>query len=183
MEPIITYRNYYENLPNGWSISNLKSITSKIVDGNHNPPCGLTEKTKYLMLSSQNIGDNQIINLHKVRYLSEEQFKIENKRTNICINDILFTSVGTIGRSCIYNGELNISFQRSVSVMTSLINPEYIKLYLDAPKQQDYFIRESSGTAQKGFYLNQLSRLFVLIPPCLEQNRIVSKVKHLFSQI
>ena len=67
----------------GWTISKLKSICTKIVDGNHNPPSSLDYKTDYIMLSSQNIGDLGIINLDKVRYIKKEQFKmIKNNLSN-----------------------------------------------------------------------------------------------------
>ena len=176
-------KNYYENLPVGWTISKLNSICTKIVDGNHNPPSSLDYKTDYIMLSSQNIGDLGLINLDKVRYIKKEQFLIENERTKISMDDILFTSVGTIGRSCIYKQQLNICFQRSVSVIHTLINPEYLKYFLDAPEQQFLFVKEATGTAQKGFYLNQLSKLLVKIPPLYEQKRIVNKINMMLVQI
>ena len=135
------------------------------------------------MLSSQNIGDGILQNLNSVRYLTSEKFKIENKRTNLQINDILFTSVGSIGRSLVYEANLNLCFQRSVSVITTLINPKFLKCYLDAPKTQYYIIEKSSGTAQKGFYLNQLSNLVISFPPLNEQIIIVKKVSKLLSLI
>ena len=136
------------------------------------------------MLSSQNIGSKGLINMEKVRYLNESQFLIENKRTNLQYNDILFTSVGTIGRSFVYKEQnLNLSFQRSVSLITTFIYPEYLKYYFDAPSSQNKFIKESTGTAQKGFYLNQLSSLFVVIPPYKQQIKISGKINYLFGQI
>ena len=109
----------------------LYEVCSKIVDGNHNPPKGLQYKTNYYMLSSQNIGINSLVNLDKVRYISKEQFCVENKRTNLEFNDILFTSVGTIGRSCIYRDNLNLCFQRSVTVIRTFINPFFLKYLLN----------------------------------------------------
>ena len=168
-------------MPKNWQLVPLYCICSKIVDGNHNPPAGLSYKTDYMMLSSQNIDNNTIANLNKVRYLSKQQYDIENKRTKIQVNDILFTSVGTIGRSCIFDSGLNIVFQRSVSVISSFINKQYLKYYLDAPRQQNIFIKESTGTAQKGFYLNQLAKLYVAVPPENEQKKIVRKLNNIIN--
>ena len=176
-------KNYYENIPEYWCKVPLRGICTKIIDGNHNPPAGECYHTEFLMLSSQNIGDGILQNLNSVRYLTSEKFKIENKRTNLQINDILFTSVGSIGRSLVYEANLNLCFQRSVSVITTLINPKFLKCYLDAPKTQYYIIEKSSGTAQKGFYLNQLSNLVISFPPLNEQIIIVKKVSKLLSLI
>lgn len=135
------------------------------------------------MLSSQNIGDNCLLNMTSVRYLTFEQFIIENKRTNIENNDILFTSVGTLGRSCIYTGPLNISFQRSVSVIHTLTNPNYVKIYFDNPLFQYFIICSASGTAQKGFYLNQLSNSLICLPNTNLQEKIIVKVGQLLNVI
>jgi len=164
-------------LPTGYSWSRLKTICTKLVDGNHNPPEGVEYKTNYLMLSSQNVNNDEIVNLDKVRFLSKEQFIIEDKRTTLNINDILFTSVGTLGRSCIYKGGMNLCFQRSVSVITTLINHDYLKMYLDSPSYQNNVIQQASGTAQKGFYLNQLGNSLIAIPSENQMKLVVEKVK------
>ncbi len=192
---LFAYRNYYEKI-NGkinkilipfvndsdsiWV--KLSDVCTKLVDGNHNPPKGENHKTDFFMLSSQNINNDSVVDIEKSRCLSKEQFKIENKRTKIAINDILFTSVGTLGRTCVYNGPLNICFQRSVSVITTLINPYYLKMYFDSPKYQYMILKESTGTAQKGFYLNQLSSSVILLYSMSYQNKIVLKVNDILKQ-
>ena len=44
---------------------------------------------------------------------------------------------------------------------------------------QDFIISNSTGTAQKGFYLNQLAELLIPLPPLVEQNRIVKAIEKL----
>ena len=39
----------------------------------------------------------------------------------------------------------------------------------------------AKGTAQKGFYLNQLCSMIISIPPIGEQTRIVAKIGELFA--
>ena len=127
------------------------------------------------MVSSTNINDDCIVELEKVRYLEKNIFDKENERTNAATGDIFFTSVGSLGRSCVYEGGLNICFQRSVSVIHTLIFNYYLKYCLDSAYIQQKIVREATGTAQKGFYLNQLALLLIPIPPIKEQHRIVSK--------
>ena len=108
-------------------------------------------------------------------HLEKNIFDKENERTNAATGDIFFTSVGSLGRSCVYEGGLNICFQRSVSVIHTLIFNYYLKYCLDSAYIQQKIVREATGTAQKGFYLNQLALLLIPIPPIEEQHRIVSK--------
>ncbi len=55
------------------------------------------------MASSTNINEDKLVNLEKVRYLKKDVFEKQNTRTNCKKGDIFFTSVGSIGRSCIYD--------------------------------------------------------------------------------
>ena len=166
-------------IPDSWEWCKLDSICSKLVDGDHNPPKGINIKTNYLMCSSTNINNDKLTNLEKVRYLTEEVFNKENERTKCKKGDIFFTSVGSLGRSCIYEGNLNICFQRSVSIITTLIFNLYLKHYFDNPSFQSKVNKEATGTAQKGFYLNQLATSIIAVPPLNEQYRIVNKIKEL----
>jgi type I restriction enzyme S subunit len=88
-----------------------------------------------------------------------------------------------MGRSCVYKGEYNICFQRSVSVLTTLILPEMLKVILDAPFTQNFMYANATGTAQKGFYLNQVESLVIPLPPIAEQHRIVAKIEELLPYV
>ena len=174
-EPVCIADEVPFDIPENWEWVRLESICTKLVDGDHNPPKGCSYETTYVMVSSTNINDDCIVELEKVRYLEKNIFDKENERTNAATGDIFFTSVGSLGRSCVYEGGLNICFQRSVSVIHTLIFNYYLKYYLDSAYIQQKIVREATGTAQKGFYLNQLALLLIPIPPIEEQHRIVSK--------
>jgi type I restriction enzyme S subunit len=174
-EPVCIADEVPFDIPESWEWVRLESICTKLVDGDHNPPKGCSYETTYVMVSSTNINDDCIVELEKVRYLEKNIFDKENERTNAATGDIFFTSVGSLGRSCVYEGGLNICFQRSVSVIHTLIFNYYLKYCLDSAYIQQKIVREATGTAQKGFYLNQLALLLIPIPPIEEQHRIVSK--------
>ena len=175
----ISFKDIPFEIPNSWQWCRLRNICTKIVDGDHNPPSGLPYISDYLMLSAININHHQIEALDRVRYLDEFTFISENERTHIEEGDILFTIVGTLGRTCIYNGGLNISLQRSVSVIKTLIFNKYLQVVLDSPYIQNFMVANSTGTAQKGFYLNQVADLLIPVPPLKEQKRIVAKIEEL----
>ena len=164
-------------IPENWCWCRLGEICKKLVDGDHNPPAGLQEKTEYLMLSSRNINDDKLVDLDLVRYLSKEVFEKENERTKAEKGDIFFTSVGTLGRSCIFDGSINVSFQRSVSIIKTEIFNYYLKYCLDSGYVQNFVVKNATGTAQKGFYLNQLAELIIPLPPLAEQKRIVAAIE------
>lgn len=170
-------------IPESWCWVKLSSICTKLVDGDHNPPRGIEEKTEYIMASSRNINYDRLDDLENVRYLTKEVFEIENERTKVEKGDLFFTSVGTLGRSCIYDGNYNVCFQRSVTVLRTTINNQFLKYYFDSGYYQKYVVEHSTGTAQMGFYLKEMANSPIAVPPIEEQNRIVSKIQTLFLQL
>lgn len=154
----------------------LNKVCFGITDGSHNPPKGI-EKSKYIMISSQNIQNNQI-NYDNIRYLSDNDFKIEDKRTNIHAGDVLLTIVGTIGRSAVVKEKMNITSQRSVCIIhpnLDLINSTFLKYMLDClnPTIQ----QEARGIAQKGIYLKQIKSLQIINPKIEKQLQFVNFVE------
>lgn len=168
-------------LPESWEWTTIKNICSKVIDGDHNPPPPSSDITEYLMLSSKNINDNSIVCLDNCRYLCYEDWKKCCLRTDMQRGDILLTTVATLGRSCVVETDEKYCFQRSVTILTSLIYNYYLKYYFDSPYFQNYMNDNAKGTAQKGFYLNQLISTCVPLPPYPEQLRIVAKIEELFA--
>lgn len=163
-------------IPENWCWIRLGDVCTKIVDGDHNPPTGVNYPTEYLMLSAQNINADTLVDLENVRYLTEAVFVREDERTKVAKGDIFFTIVGSMGRSCIFDEDINVTFQRSVSVISTEINNRFLKYVLDSPHIQQYMLANATGTAQKGFYLHQVESLLVPLPPIEEQQRIVERL-------
>lgn len=157
----------------------MSDICTKIVDGDHNPPIAQKAESEYVMISSKNVVNDSIIHLDDVRHLSRADFELSNARTQVSKGDVLFTSVASLGRTCIYDLDYPITFQRSVTVICTKIFNRYLKLFLDSPLYQNYVGENARGTAQKGFYINQISDSWVPIPPLNEQIRIVEKAQSL----
>ena len=157
----------------------MSDICTKIVDGDHNPPIAQKAESEYIMISSKNVVNDSIIHLDDVRHLSRDDFELSNARTQVSKGDVLFTSVASLGRTCIYDLDYPITFQRSVTVICTKIFNRYLKLFLDSPLYQNYVGENARGTAQKGFYINQISDSWVPIPPLNEQIRIVEKAQSL----
>lgn len=155
----------------------LMELTSKITDGSHNPPKGI-EFSEYLMLSSQNIHDE--LTLKDVRYLSKEDFEIENRRTNIEDGDVLLTIVGTIGRTYVVKNGEKYTFQRSVGVIKpkqDILNGVFLSIYLKTPQAIVQLEASGHGTSQKGIYLNDIKKLIVPIVDIGLQNEFADFVK------
>jgi type I restriction enzyme, S subunit len=151
----------------------LSDICNKITDGSHNPPKGVDIGLP--MLSSRNIADSKL-NFDDARYLTEYDFEIENRRTDITEGDVLLTIVGTVGRVYVVkDSDPKFTVQRSVGVLKlkkDKVLPEYLSNVIQSENFQRQLLSGAKGVAQKGIYLNDLKKLQIPLPPLSEQKRI-----------
>ena len=163
-------------MKDGWTYKKLGDVTAKISDGSHNPPKGI-DYSEYPMLSSKNVFFD-CFNYDSPRYLSKEEFDLENKRTDISDGDILLTIVGTVGRTCcVKNPFIPFVLQRSVAVLKpkrSIIESRFLMYVLHS--LSDFWNIEAKGVAQKGIYLKQLATVPIPVPSIAEQERIVAEL-------
>ena len=60
---------------------------------------------------------------------------------------------------------------------------KYLKYFFDSSFYQNYVVEHATGTAQMGFYLQEMSESYIAIPPISEQKRIVSKIEEMFERL
>lgn len=178
--PPITEEEKPFDLPYGWEWCRLEEVSSKITDGSHNPPPNAGYG--YPVISAKNI-KNGSINLNLCdRFTDEKGFLSENRRTNIKSGDIIMGIIGgSIGNIAIYDLDAKVIAQRSISIIDTLISNLYCSFVLRSEYMQKFFLQTTSGTAQGGLYLGQISDLLFPIPPLTEQQRIVEKVDKLMA--
>ena len=166
-------------LPVGWEWVRLGALASKLTDGSHNPP--RDSGVGYPMLSSQNVWEAGVIDFTSpTRYVDEADFLIENSRTTAVPGDVLLTIVGSLGRSAVVpKGAPDFVLQRSVAVIRSGLDSDFLSLYLRAPTARAYYDLHGKGTAQKGIYLGKLGAMLIAVPPIAEQSRIVTRITQL----
>lgn len=164
-------------------MARLGDICYLITDGSHNPPAGVVS-SDYKMLSSKNIDDDEIT-FDDPRYLSEEDFIIEDKRTNVSEGDLLMTIVGTVGRVAVVPKSMDrFCLQRSVAVLKpkrDIISSRFLMYQLQS--MRTFIEQESRGVAQKGIYLKQVSNLSIMVPTIKKQQVIVDILDKLTSLI
>lgn len=168
--------------PVSWVTVTLADVCFRIVDGSHNPPRGQIAGKP--MLSAKNILYGKIF-FDELRLLSDEDFEIENNRTNISAGDVLLTIVGALGRTAVVPEVFyEFTLQRSVAVLKPvIIDSNYLRYLLDSAIAQNFFLDNAKGTAQKGIYLKALGSMQIPIAPLAEQACIAQKLNELLSQV
>jgi type I restriction enzyme S subunit len=178
--PEITEEEIPFEIPENWCWVRLGNITTKVTDGSHNPPPDSGKG--YPVISAQCI-DSDRINFDCVnRYTDQSGFEKENPRTDIKCGDIILGIIGgSIGNLARYDFDVKVIAQRSIAIINSLINNDYLYLVLKSPLIQQALNAQKNGTAQGGVYLGYLKQLVIPIPPADVQQRIVIKIRELMA--
>lgn len=166
------------DIPDNWEWVRLGNIAKRITDGTHNPPPNSHEGKQ--VISAINIKKGKIDFSLSNRFVSEDQFLKEDKRTNIRKGDVLLTIVGSLGNAAVVDTDKLFTAQRSVAVISSNILSKFLYYVLISAMFKTQIFANAKGTTQKGIYLSKLINLKLPLPPLAEQNRIVDKIDNLF---
>lgn len=169
-------------IKNDWHILKLSDLATKVTDGSHNPPKKV--ENGYPMYSGRNLVNGKLDFSNPSRFVDELGFQKENKRTNVQAGDIFLSVVGSIGLTAIVPEKFEpFLIQRSIALIRTKQNSEFIRYYFESPRFQNYLKKEARGAAQKGVYLKTLRETEIPLPPLLEQRAIVAKLDALFERI
>ncbi len=145
----------------------LKNLTLNITDGEHGSVIDDPEG-QYYLLSNKNIINGSIVYNHTDRIISKTSFDKIAKRTKLQTNDVVISTVGTIGKVAVIRDKfLKYDFQRSVGIIkcdTQKLLPEYLYYYFNLKYVQKRLTDVSKGAVQKCLFINDLENLLIDCP-------------------
>ena len=162
----------------------LGDVCNKITDWSHNPPKWI--ETWYPMISARNLTDFNEIIFDNLRFLSENDYLLENKRTDVKDWDILLSIVWTIWKVCIVKEKYwKFVMQRSLAVLKlnkNLLNSKFVYFYLKSDFAQKFLNNSANWATQKWIYLKDLKQIIIPLPPLGEQQKIVEYLDNIFAE-
>lgn len=170
-------------IPKHWKVALFKRIITGIKDGTHGTHKRVDEGE--LLLSAKNVFDNGII-------FDDSDSKIDiNEYKQIVSNgypkkgDILISTVGSIGRSFVYDFDFPIAFQRSVTFIRLKENyiPEFYKYFIESKLYQEQLLSFAKTSAQSGVYMGDILKTFVILIPKEEQKLILNFIEEKIKNI
>ena len=172
----------YELLKNYPKVK-LKYVISGIKDGTHGS-FQRVDEGEYL-LSSKNLTESGIVIGENESKISIADYKSIISNGYPRKGDILFCSVGTVGKTCIYELDKSLAFQRSVSFLrvNNRINNKLL-LYNTKTRYFKAEVEKSINKAlQDGIYMNQIKNLEIFLPPISKQNELSNIIEKYTNQI
>ncbi|WP_160032576.1 restriction endonuclease subunit S [Paenibacillus sp. An7] len=159
-------------IPEHWSLSKLKNLSSRIGDGLHGTP-KYDDNGNYYFINGNNLGERTIVFKDDTNTISEDEFK--KYINNLKEGSLLISLNGTIGNVSIYNKEpVMLSKSTGYINLTNQIEIEYVYYYLQSLGVKIFFEQSLAGTTIKNLSLGTLRSTKVTIPPIIEQVQIIT---------
>ena len=174
-------------IPCNWVWTRLGDICEKISKGTTpRGEDGYTEEGVNF-LRVENIGNNNSIDLSRVKYISENTHNGFLKRSILKEKDILISIAGTLGKTAIVkNEDLPANINQAISFVRLIDNnnllEKFIAFYLNTPTVKEALLGQVKVTAIPNLTLEIISDIKFPLPPLNEQKRIVEKLDFLFEK-
>jgi type I restriction enzyme, S subunit len=181
-----------KDLPIGWIMTDLQSIVinpmQDIVDG----PFGSNLKSSeykdsgFPLIRIQNIDRNNFKN-DNIKFVSQRKFE-QIKRHSFKSGDIVITKLGQpLGKACIIpyslvEGIIVADLVR-LRINNEYINSKFLTYQINSEKIIKQFQLHTKGTTRLRVNLAHVKNINIVLPPLLEQQRIVEKLDILLNKL
>jgi restriction endonuclease S subunit len=154
----------------------LARFVAKIKDGTHGTHNRTDEGVP--LLSAKNVFNGRLTLSEEESLVSESEAAVITANGFPAKNDILLTTVGTIGRSLVWSKTHSLPFQRSVSFLrlNKIHNPYYFAYYFQTRYFQEQLALLTKTSAQPGIYMGEVMKVPA---PLIEKSSQDAAVKFL----
>lgn len=163
-------------IPSSWKWVRFSEVMD-IRDGTHDSPKYYEEGIP--LVTSKNISGGGL-DFTNVKYISKEDAKKINERSNVDTGDILFAMIGSIGNPVIVNKDRDFCVKNVAlfkNIYSSRMDINYVYWFLF---REQYILKKiASGGVQSFIALKVFRNYLFPLPPLAEQKRIVAKIEEL----
>ena len=176
---IINFQEVPFDIPENWMWVTLGSILNKLTDGTHKTPKYTSTGVKFVSVKDMS---NGFLSLENTKYISEEEHKELYERCNPEKGDLILSKVGTTGVPAIVDTTEPFSLFVSVALLKfdcKCIDIKFLYYMLMSPLVQAQATENTRGVGNKNWVLDAIASTMVVLPPLVEQKRIVAKIEEL----
>ncbi len=165
------------DIPESWEWCRLGSVLEKLTDGAHKTPRYVDKGVPFLSVKDISSGK---IKFDTCKFISLEEHEKLYARCNSEYGDILLTKVGTTGIPVIVDTKIEFSLFVSVALLKfnkNYIYNKYLQILINSPLVQGQAVKNTKGVGNKNWVMRDIAKTLVVLPPFLEQKRIVAKIE------
>ena len=174
--PEITEAEIPFDIPDSWMWVRLGEIMNSITDGTHRTPKYSTSGIKFVSVKNMSGG---FLCLDNTKFITPSEHEELIKRCNPKRGDMLLSKVGTTGVPAIVDTDEPFSIFVSVALLKfnhDCIDEKFLYYLLKSQLVQMQADDNTRGVGNKNWVLDAIAKTMVVIPPLVEQKRIVAKL-------
>ena len=173
-------------IPSHWYRTKISRFC-EVKDGTHDTPKFLDPNERTIPLVTSNSFINGEIDFTKSKHISIEDYTEINKRSDVQINDIIMSMIGSnIGNRVLVKTDSPFSIKNVCLFKTSKsvgLVPKYLLHLIDSKYLLYQVDFNQKGGGQPFLSLNELRNLIFPFPPENEQNQIVEHLDKLTQKV
>ena len=176
-EPVCIADEVPFEIPESWEWVRLGTILHKLSDGTHSRPHYVASGIPFISVKDISGGK---LDFSDCKYITEKEHCELYSRCNPEYGDILLTKVGTTGIPVIVDTTNEFSLFVSVALLKfnqEMLSNEYLACLINSPLVQKQAEKNTRGVGNKNWVMRDIANTLIVIPPLLEQQRIVSKLQ------
>ena len=180
-EPVCIADEVPFEIPESWEWVRLGTILHKLSDGTHSRPHYVASGIPFISVKDISGGK---LDFSDCKYITEEEHCELYSRCNPEYGDILLTKVGTTGIPVIVDTTNEFSLFVSVALLKfnqEMLSNEYLACLINSPLVQKQAEKNTRGVGNKNWVMRDIANTLIVIPPLLEQQRIVSKLQKILA--
>lgn len=136
-----------------------------------------TDDAKNYYVTIREIKNNKIVFNDKTDRINDEALRLCNNRSNLDVNDILFSGTGTIGETALIESKPNNWNIKegvySIKPNSQFIISKYLMYLLQSSKVRSEYLRKAEGGTVKSIQMKKLKEIIIPVPPLSVQENIV----------
>lgn len=137
-----------------------------------------SEDAENYYITVAELNNGRIEFLDKTNRVNDEALRMINNRSNLEINDLLFSGTGTIGRMAVVQEKpTNWNIKEGVYVIkpkTDKVLPDYLRFYLSSSFAMKSYKNKIVGSPVCSLPMKDLKKLKIILPTIDEQKCIVT---------
>ena len=172
---VSTSSRWIKSIPDGWSIRQLKSLSTYISDGVHQTPEYVLEGVPFISIKDVSSGK---IRFDDCKYISWDAHEALSKSTPVGDGDVLFTRIGTLGKSVVVRKCPPFDIFVSLGIVKpkkEIIVPEYLSYVMQSSYYMEYIqhVKVDGKNSAAKYNLGDVRKSPIILPPMDEQMQIV----------
>ena len=171
------------NIPKSWEWVRFSQLYWQLTDGTHSTPKYKEEGIPFLSVKDMSSGK---ISFSNTKYISAEEHSLLSQRCHPQKGDLLLSKVGTTGIPLIIDTDREFSIFVSLALIKyfpNLIDSNFLLYIINSPLVQLQVKDNTRGVGNKNWVLSAISNTIMVLPPLVEQKRIVAKIEELLPKV